>query len=354
MRKIIHIDMDAFFAAIEQRDFPELQGRAIAVGGSGNRGVVATASYEARKFGVRSAMPSVLAKRKCPQLIFVPARFQVYKEVSRQIRTVFQEYTDLIEPLSLDEAYLDVTDNFKKIAYALDVAKEIQRRIWEETRLTSSAGVSFNKFLAKIASDQNKPNGICVIGQKRAKQFLAELPIERFFGIGEKTTQKMHEMGIFNGQDLKMKSKQFLIENFGKSGENYHDFARGIDHRPVNSNRQRKSIGVEWTFKMNTDSIDRLHRELATLAKELSQRIQKAHFQGKTLTLKVKYEDFTIQSKSITESRFLDKEEEILNISMQLFSQLKLHKQIRLVGLSLKNNEMSDFKQLNKQLEFIF
>ena len=248
-RRIVHVDLDAFYASVEQRDNPELRGKPVAVGGSRERGVVAAASYEARRFGVHSAMPSVTARRKCPELIFVKPRFDVYREVSRQIREIFYEYTPLVEPLSLDEAYLDVTENLKGIPYATQVAREIRARIWEETHLTASAGISFNKFLAKMASDQNKPNGQFVITPEMGPAFVESLPVGKFHGIGPATARKMNELGIFTGLDLKAQSLSFLQERFGKAGTHYYWIARAVDHRPVQPDRIRKSVGAENTFE---------------------------------------------------------------------------------------------------------
>ncbi|MCK5700612.1 MAG: DNA polymerase IV, partial [Cyclobacteriaceae bacterium] len=249
MRKIIHIDMDAFFASIEQRDNPDLLGKPVAVGGAGKRGVVAAASYEARKFGVFSAMPASIALRKCPELIFTKPRFDVYKEVSNQIRQIFLEYTDLVEPLSLDEAYLDVTENKKGLGSATIIAREIKSKINSTTHLIASAGVSINKFLAKVASDQDKPDGLYVIKPNQAESFVDGLAIEKFFGIGKVTAKKMHELGINTGADLKQISIEELVRRFGKVGRYYFDIARAIDKRLVNPNRIRKSLGAERTFE---------------------------------------------------------------------------------------------------------
>lgn len=339
MRKVIHIDMDAFFASIEQRDNEEFRGKPIAVGGSGHRGVVAAASYEARKYGVYSAMPSKLAVRKCPHLIFTPPRFQVYKEVSNQIRSIFLEYTDLVEPLSLDEAFLDVTINHKNIQYAIDVAKEIKQKIWEKTNLTASAGVSINKFLAKIASDYNKPNGLYIIGPKKAEKFVEELKIEKFFGIGKKTAERMHQMDIFTGLDLKQRSEEFLTNNFGKFGKLYYLNARGIDNRVVNPNHIRKSVGAEQTFLEDTDDYYVLRDQLMKVVNELFNRIDKMKFKGKTVTLKIKYSDFTHISRSKTISNVVEEFDVLEQIAEQLLQQIPLSLKVRLIGLSIKNNE---------------
>ena len=260
--KIIHVDMDAFFASVEQRDFPELRGKPVAVGGAGDRGVVAAASYEARKFGVFSAQPSGIAKRKCPELLFVPPRFEVYKEVSNQVRAIFFDYTDLVEPLSLDEAYLDVTSNKKGIASAILIAREIKKAILEKTALTASAGVSYNKFLAKTASGLKKPDGLTLIHPERASAFIATLPIEKFFGIGKVTADKMKRMQIFNGGDLIKHDISTLVKHFGKSGRFYYKIARGIDDRIVNPNRIRKSVGAENTFSKDLFSYEEIKNRL--------------------------------------------------------------------------------------------
>ncbi|HLP05808.1 MAG TPA: DNA polymerase IV, partial [Paludibacter sp.] len=256
MRKIIHIDMDAFFASIEQRDNPDYRGKPLAVGHAGTRGVVAAASYEARKYGVRSAMASKTALRKCPQLIFVMPRFDVYKSVSSQVLEIFREYTDLVEPLSLDEAFLDVTENHKNMPSATHIALEIKQKIFEKLSLTASAGVSFNKFLAKIASDFNKPNGIYVVTPETAAQFVEKLEIEKFYGVGKVTAKRMHQLGINTGADLKQWSIEGLVANFGKAGHFYYQNARGIDHRPVEPQHIRKSVGAETTFGHDTDNLD--------------------------------------------------------------------------------------------------
>ncbi|HUH51521.1 MAG TPA: DNA polymerase IV [Flavobacterium sp.] len=352
-RKIIHIDMDAFFASIEQRDHPQFRGKPLAVGYAGARGVVAAASYEARVFGVRSAMPSVTAVQKCPELLFAPPRFQAYKEVSLQIRSIFLEYTDLVEPLSLDEAFLDVTENHKNMTFAMDIAQEIKDKIQTKTNLTASAGVSFNKFLAKIASDYNKPNGMFVITPKRAASFVEGLEIERFFGIGKKTAERMHQMGIFSGYDLKQKSEDFLVEHFGKSGKSYYLNARAIDHREVNPNRTRKSLGTENTFYEDTNVLEVLEKELDILLDDLFRNSKKTNFKGKTLTLKVKYSDFQITSKSKTFADFIVDFELLHTESLELLHQIPREKKIRLLGLSIKNNELNTTEVLDSAKEAI-
>ncbi len=343
MRKIIHIDMDAFFASIEQRDHPELQGKPVAVGGAGKRGVVAAASYEARKFGVFSAMPSSIALRKCPDLIFVKHRFDVYKKVSMQIREIFLEYTDLVEPLSLDEAYLDVTQNKMGLPSATIIAREIKAKIKSATQLTASAGVSINKFLAKVASDQDKPDGLFVITPKQAEGFVEKLPIEKFFGIGKVTAQKMHDMGINNGSDLKMISREELVRRFGKAGRYYFDIARAIDQREVNPNRIRKSLGAERTFEEDfVDDADILE-QTKRIFEILIDRIEKAGVKGKTITLKIKYDDFEVFSKSHSLQHYTSDKDEIEWISMDLIRKiLPAKKGIRLIGLTLSNLDTED------------
>lgn len=331
--------MDAFYASIEQRDNPEIRNKPVAVGYSGDRGVVASASYEARKYGVKSAMPSKVALRKCPHLIFVSNNFDVYKSVSRQIMDIFHEYTDLVEPLSLDEAFLDVTNNFKNIPSATEVAKEIKRRIFEETSLTASAGVSFNKFLAKIASDYNKPNGLYIIKPQHAEKFVEELPIEHFFGVGKVTGLKMHRLGIKTGWDLKQRSEQQLIQLFGKAGSIYYQNARAIDNRDVNPNRIRKSVGSENTFSTDLDSLQELLSELDIIAQDVTRRIKRSSFMGKTITLKIKYSDFKIITRSKTLPIYVTDYETLFDIGKELLEGIDLTPKIRLMGLSIKTNE---------------
>ena len=365
-RKIIHIDMDAFFATVEQRDNPELRGKPIAVGFDGPRGVVSTASYEARKYGVRSALSIAQAKRLCPQLIIVPCRHEHYKEVSQQIHHIFQEYTDLIEPISIDEAFLDVTHNKKGIELAVDIAKEIKQRIKAETQLTASAGISYCKFLAKVASDYRKPDGICTIHPDKALDFIAQLPVEDFWGVGRKTLQKMHFMGIFNGADLRKVSEEHLVEVFGKAGHIFYNFARGIDERPVVTYRERKSVGCEQTFLEDISLKSAVIIELYHTVLELLQRIEKSGFEGRTLTLKVKYSDFTQITRSISQDKILKKKQDILPLAKRLMQQVDysaLHP-IRLIGLSVSNatseeakredREGSSVKPMYKELEIEF
>ncbi|AHG49172.1 DNA polymerase IV (plasmid) [Rhizobium leguminosarum bv. trifolii CB782] len=300
VRKIVHVDMDAFYASVEQRDNPELRGKPIAVGGSAARGVVAAASYEARVFGVHSAMPSVTAKRKCPELIFVPPRFDVYKAVSQQIREIFAEYTSMIEPLSLDEAYLDVTQNLKGMEIATEIATEIRARIKQVTGLNASAGISYNKFLAKMASDLNKPNGQAVITPKNGPAFVAALPVKKFHGVGPATAEKMHRLGIDTGADLKAKTLEFLVEHFGKSGPYFHGIARGIDERQVKPNRVRKSVGAEDTFSQDVHAYEPAREGLRPLIEKVWGYCEANEIGAKTVTLKVKYADFTQITRSKT------------------------------------------------------
>jgi DNA polymerase-4 len=297
IRKIIHIDMDAFFASVEQRDNPELKGLPVAVGG-GHRGVVAAASYEARKFGVRSAMPSVTAKRRCPDLVFVKPRFDAYKAVSRQIRAIFADYTELIEPLSLDEAYLDVTEDRLGLGTARAIAEDIRRRIREECQLTASAGVSYCKFIAKLASDQNKPDGLCVITPEKGPAFVATLPVKRFHGVGPVTAAKMERLGILTGADLAAWSRGQLDAHFGSSGEWYWKIARGIDERPVRPDRPYKSVSAERTFDEDLQDAEALAAELERVAGFAWARVERAQVAGRTVTLKVKFADFTIITRS--------------------------------------------------------
>ena len=338
MRKIIHIDMDAFFASVEQRDNPQLKGKPVAVGGAGPRGVIAAASYEARKFGVYSAMSSKIAISKCPDLIFVKPRFAAYKLTSLVIRSIFKEYTDLVEPLSLDEAYLDVTHNKKGIAIATDIAKEIKSRIKEQTNLTASAGVSVNKFLAKVASDMDKPNGIYVIKPHQVDAFVEKLPIEKFFGIGKVTAMKMKAMDIFTGKDLKQLPEEQLINRFGKSGAYFYQVSRGIDNRPVIPDRERKSLGAETTFLEDIDMLKSLLIELDKLSNEVTQRLHRANKVGRTLTVKIKFYDFTqiTRSKSVHNSLF--NKEEITSLAREvLIANYIEGTSVRLLGVAISN-----------------
>ncbi len=339
VRKIIHVDMDAFFASVEQRDDPALRGKPVAVGGASERGVVAAASYEARKYGIRSAMASVTARRRCPELIFVRPRFEVYREVSNRIRAIFAEYTPLVEPLSLDEAYLDVTSDLKGIGTATAIAEEIRARIRAETGLTASAGVSYNKFLAKLASDQNKPDGLCVIPPARGPAFVAGLPVKRFHGVGPRTAEKLARLGIETGADLRARSLEFLTTHFRSSGERYHDLARGICHREVKPDRERKSIGAEDTFMTDLAAEADLLRELEKISHTVWRRIgEKGGVRGRTVTLKVKYQDFRIITRCRSLDRAVGGREEFLEIGAALLrSVLPAPKPIRLLGLTLSN-----------------
>jgi len=337
MRKIIHIDMDAFYASVEQRDNESLRGKPIAVGYSEARGVVSAASYEARKYGVRSAMPSITAKKKCPHLIFVPARFDVYHEVSRQIREIFLEYTDFVEPLSLDEAFLDVTRNHKNNPSASLIAKEIQQKIREVTGLTASAGISYNKFLAKIASDYKKPNGFFVIPPEKAEAFIESLKIEQFFGVGKVTAGKMHENGIYTGADLKQRSEMDLVRWFGKAGRTYYQNARGIDNREVEPNRITKSISNETTFLEDKTDLTLLTVELYHLAKEVFERFNEEKFYGKTITVKIKYNSFKIITRSKTLPVKITDFELFWSTARKILKQTELTEPVRLLGLGISN-----------------
>ena len=336
-RKIIHVDMDAFFASVEQLDNPDLRGKPVAVGGGGDRGVVSAASYEARKFGVRSAMSNVLAKQKCPEIIFVKGNYKRYKEISLQIREIFYDYTDLVEPLSLDEAYLDVTQNKAGNPSASLIAKEIRKRILDEIGLTASAGISINKFIAKVASDINKPNGQKTINPEEVIPFLEELPIQKFYGIGKVTASKMYNLGIFNGRDLKEKSLEEMSLLFGKSGTHYYDIVRGIHRSEVKPNRIRKSLGAERTFRENISSEVFMLDKLNTIADELEDRMKSSKTKGKTVTLKIKYSDFTQQTRSKTVEKFIQKKADFLPIVKELLFQEKLKNSVRLLGISFSN-----------------
>jgi DNA polymerase-4 len=335
-RKIIHIDMDAFYASVEQRDNPELRGKPVAVGGSRERGVVAAASYEARKFGVRSAMPSVTAKRQCPELIFVKPRFDAYKAVSLQIREIFAEHTYLIEPLSLDEAYLDVTENMKGIATATEIAMEIRAKIRAETSLTASAGVSYNKFLAKLASDHRKPDGLFVITPKMGPAFVEALPIGRFHGVGPATTAKMNRLGIETGLDLRAQSMPFLQQHFGKSGSYYYWIARGVDDRPVRANRIRKSIGAENTFSVDLFSFVAARDALAPIIDKVWHHCESSGTRGRTVTLKIKYADFQQITRGQSVRGMIEGRMALEEICLDLLkAQFPVTKGIRLLGISL-------------------
>jgi DNA polymerase IV len=335
-RKIIHIDMDAFYASVEQRDNPDLRGKPVAVGGSRERGVVAAASYEARKFGVRSAMPSITAKRQCPELIFVKPRFDAYRAVSLQIREIFAEYTHLIEPLALDEAYLDVTENRKGIETATEIAMEIRTKIRAETNLTASAGVSYNKFLAKLASDHRKPDGLFVITPKMGPAFVEGLPVGKFHGVGPATTAKMNRLGIQTGLDLRAQSRPFLQEHFGKSGAFYYWIARGVDDRPVLADRARKSIGVENTFSVDLFTFEDARDALTPIIEKVWHHCESSGTRGRTVTLKIKYVDFQQITRSHSVQGVIDGRMALEEICLRLLkAQYPMAKGIRLLGISL-------------------
>jgi DNA polymerase-4 len=360
IRKIIHIDMDAFYASVEQRDRPELKGKPVIVGGDPQaRGVVAACSYEARKFGVHSAMPAATAYRLCPDAIFIRSRFDVYRAVSAQIREIFYEYTDLVEPLSLDEAFLDVTENYKGIPLATLIARELKKKIYQITGgLTSSAGVSFNKFLAKVASDLNKPDGLTVITPEMADDFIDKLPIRKFFGVGKVTEEKMLNLGIKTGADLKKYKKEQLIQIFGKSGRYFYDIAHGMDERPVEPNRIRKSIGKETTFSEDIDDTDRMLEILNDIAFRLENSLMKRDAKGRTITLKVKYFDFQSITRSVTVDETADNAAIIMKHIRPLLSKTEAgEKKVRLLGISVSNfddqeNKVGKYRQLPLPLKF--
>ncbi len=352
--------MDAFYASVEQLDNPDLLGKAIAVGGSEQRGVVAAASYEARKFGVRSAMSCVIAKRNCPELIFVKPRFERYKEISQKIREIFHEYTDLVEPLSLDEAYLDVTENKKGNPSATLIAREIRQKIKDHTGLNASAGISVNKFIAKVASDINKPNGQKTVNPEEVKEFLEKLEIRKFYGVGKVTAEKMYQLGIFKGLDLKDKSYEFLSEHFGKNGEYYYQVVRGIHHSEVKPNRLRKSLGAERTFDENISSEIYMLERLENIAEEIERRLKKSNVAGKTVTLKIKYSDFNQHTRSMTLPYFISTKDLILEYAKELLFQEKMKDSVRLLGITLSNlnttvnSYPSKNKEIAVQLKFEF
>lgn len=346
--------MDAFYASVEQLDNPMLRGKPVAVGGAEKRGVISAASYEARKFGVRSAMSGIVARKLCPNLIFVPLRFARYKEISKKIQNIFHEYTDFVEPLSLDEAYLDVTQNKKGNPSATHIAKEIRQKIFEETGLTASAGISINKFVAKIASDYNKPNGQKTIQPTEVESFLEDLDIKKFFGIGKVTAQKMYQLGIFTGKDLKEKTEEYLETNFGKSGKQYYYLVRGISNSPVTPERNVKSVAAERTFDENITSEIYVTERLENIATELEKRLQKNKLAGKTITLKIKYSDFTMQTRSKTLSYFVSSKSLLLQVATELLYQERLKESVRLVGISLSHLNNEERKSIAVQLAFEF
>ena len=353
-RKIIHVDMDAFYASVEQLDNPQLRGKPVAVGGNEIRGVVSAASYEARKYGVRSAMSGYLAKKNCPDLIFVRPRFDRYKEISNKIRKIFHEYTDLVEPLSLDEAYLDVTQNKKGNPSATLIAQEIRKRIYEELGLTASAGISVNKFVAKIASDYNKPNGQKTVNPDEVISFLEDLPIRKFYGVGKVTTEKMYQLGIFTGLDLKGKSIDFLEKHFGKSGKFYYYVVRGIHNSEVKSEHIAKSVATEHTFNENLSSEIFMLEKLEVIASELERRLKKYQIAGKTVTLKIKYSDFTLQTRSKTLPYFISDKALLFETTKELLFQERMKNSVRLLGISLNNLNTEVKKTVVVQLKFDF
>lgn len=346
--------MDAFYASVEQMDNPELRGKAIAVGGSERRGVVSAASYEARKFGVRSALSGVLAKKYCPHIIFVRPRFDRYKEISQKIRKIFLDYTDLVEPLSLDEAYLDVTENKKGNPSATLIAKEIRKRIFEEVGLTASAGISINKFIAKVASDYNKPNGQKTVNPDEVISFLEELPIGKFYGVGKVTRDKMYHLGIFTGLDLKGKSLEFLEKHFGKSGTYYYYIVRGIHNSEVKPERVAKSVATEHTFSENLTSEIFMAEKLETIAGELERRLKRYTISGKTITLKIKYSDFTLQTRSKTLPYFISDKSLLFETAKELLYQERMKDSVRLLGISVNNLNTEVKKTVVVQLRFDF
>jgi len=343
--------MDAFYASVEQLDNPELRGKPVAVGGNSVRGVVSAASYEARKFGVKSAMSGAMAARNCPHLIFVKPRFDRYKEISSQIRAIFLEYTDLVEPLSLDEAYLDVTENKKGIPSASLIAKEIREKIKEKTGLNASAGISINKFIAKVASDINKPNGQKTVNPEEVEAFLEELQIRKFYGVGKVTAEKMYRLGIFKGLQLKEKSEEFLTENFGKSGSYYYNVVRGIHLSEVKPDRIRKSLGAERTFNENIASEIYMLERLENIAEEIERRLKKSKVAGKTVTLKIKYSDFTLQTRSKTLAYYIASKELILDTAKELLFQEKMKDSVRLLGITLSSLNTGNKKSEKKEKE---
>ncbi len=350
--------MDAFYASVEQLDNPELKGKPVAVGGDRERGVVAAASYEARKYGVRSAMASVLARKKCKDLIFVRPRSYRYKEVSKQIRKIFSDYTDLIEPLSLDEAFLDVTTNKKNIELAADIATEIRSRIKTETGLTASAGISINKFLAKVATEVNKPNGQKTIHPSKVDEFIDSLAIDRFFGVGKVTAKKMKDLGIYSGKDLRRFERDDLVRHFGKSGNHYYKIVRSIQDSPVNPSRVRKSVGAERTFSKDIDSESFMLDELDSIADELERRMLKSENKGRTVTVKLKYSDFTQQTRSKTIEDYTSTKEQFFPVIEELIYQKEIDKSVRLLGISISNLfrevEKPKEEEFSLQLKFDF
>ncbi|MDR9363876.1 MAG: DNA polymerase IV [Balneolaceae bacterium] len=356
IRKIIHVDMDAFYASVEQRDFPQYRNKPVIVGGSPQgRGVVAAASYEVRKYGVHSAMPAARAVKLCPHAIFVKPRFDVYKEVSEKIREIFFEYTDLVEPLSLDEAYLDVTENHKKIPSATLIADRIKKQIKQQTGLTASAGVAFNKFLAKIASDLDKPDGLSVITPDKAEEFIEQLEIGKFFGVGKATQRKMESLGIRTGADLKEWDEVDLVKQFGKSGHHYYRIVRGIDKRRVKTDRTRKSIGKERTFSEDVSDLEWIREFLTELSEKISQSMEKIGAAGKTITLKVRYADFETVTRSYTLYHYTDDANELAEVAIRLLEETEAGaREVRLLGISVSSLNLRKSGVIGKQLEIPF
>jgi DNA polymerase-4 len=353
-RKIIHVDMDAFYASVEQLDHPEWKDKPLVVGGNEARGVVAAASYEARKFGIHSAMSSALAAKKCPHLIFAKPRFERYREISLQIREIFHEYTDLVEPLALDEAFLDVTENKQGIKSAILIAKQIRQKIHHQTGLTASAGISYNKFLAKTASDLNKPNGQAHILPEDAPLFLEKLPIQKFYGIGKVTAEKMQHLGIHSGKELKEFSLQFLVKKFGKSGLHYYNIVRGIHLSEVQPHRVRKSLSAENTFEKDFISLSELEQNLLPIYEELIKRIEKSGIKGRTITLKIKFSDFSQQTRSKTLEQYPDPQF-IWQTGLELLRQEEIPKAVRLLGLGISNLNITEEQEfLGSQLKIPF
>lgn len=355
MRKILHIDMDAFFASVEQRDFPELRGLPVIVGGRPeSRGVVAACSYEARQFGVHSAMPSSQAAKLCKAAVFQPPRFEAYREASNGIHTVFKRFTDMIEPLSLDEAYLDVTEKAQELGSATEVASQIKAQIFSELNLTASAGISFNKFLAKIASDMDKPDGLTVIRPEAAQQFIEGLDIRKFFGVGKVTEKKMHSIGIYTGADLKRLSEVELQTHFGQSGAYYYRVARGIDERPVRAHRIRKSIGKETTFAANIVNKSTVWQTLLGIAERLESSLEEKQLIAKTITLKVKYSDFKLNTRSKTNELGFSSKESMADTLPELLKKTDVGaRPIRLIGITLANLQKIELNNTNIEQEKI-
>ncbi|SMO46397.1 DNA polymerase-4 [Saccharicrinis carchari] len=353
-RKIIHIDMDAFFASVEQRDFPQLKGKPVVVGSASQRGVIAAASYEARKYGIYSAMPSRTALKKCPHLIFQPHRFDVYKSVSAQVMDILHDYTDKVEPLSIDEAFLDVSTNKKNYRSATLIAREIQQRIEDETKLTASAGISVNKFLAKIASGKNKPNGLFVIKPDQVLPFIEQLPVKEFYGVGKKTSEKMNHLGIFSGKDMQAWSLNGLVKHFGKAGRFFYSICRGQDDRPVVANRTRKSVGIENTYGENLTTLRERTDQLNVLINGLWRRTIRTQMYGRTVTLKIKFNDFKQHTYSKTTVQKIETPDTLSEIAHALLNQVVFDRSVRLMGLSISNLDDGKHENMPVQLTLDF